>query len=85
MMSASSVRACHHPVEVEIRYDSDAITGRLDIVAGLEVRDRVRPFYRDASLAERGEVIAIGDVVAEIIAHDAAFPREREDRLVRED
>jgi hypothetical protein len=64
----------------------DAAARRPDIAAAPKVtRMTSRNFYRDASLAERGEVIAIGDVVAEIIAHDAAFPREREDRLVRED
>lgn len=50
--------------------------GRPDVVARLKVRDRVGPCHGDAGLAESREVIAIGDVVAEIVAH-GEVPRWR--------
>src|SRR3982074_1721913 len=47
---------------------SRRITGAIggpDVVAWLQVGSGDRPFHRDAGLAESGEIIAVGDVVAE--------------------
>jgi len=43
--------------------------GRLDVLARLQVRRGLRPSHGDACLAEGREIIAIRNMVAEIVAH----------------
>jgi hypothetical protein len=49
--------------------DDRGTLGRPDVVSGFEVRSRVRPLHRNASLTERGEIVTVGNVISEIIAH----------------
>jgi hypothetical protein len=54
--------------------DHGGLIGRPDIFAWFEVWGCVRPCHGDAGLTKRREVVAIGDVVAVIVAH-TGFPR----------
>ena len=49
--------------------DYRSLVGRPNVIARYQARDRIRPFHGNAGLAERGEVLAVGDVVADIVAH----------------
>ena len=51
--------------------------GRPDVVARLQVRRGLRPAHRDAGLAEGRQIVAIGNVVAEIVAHGQTRSRVR--------
>ena len=49
--------------------DHRGTIGWPDVIARLEVRDRVRPCDGDAGLGERREIVRVGDVVSEVVAH----------------
>jgi hypothetical protein len=44
-----------------------------DVLARFQVRGRVRPPHRNASLTEGCEIIAVGDVIAEVITHGTCY------------
>src|SRR5438045_8674921 len=46
-----------------------------DVLARLQMRSSLGPSDRNTGLAEGGEVIAIRNVVAEVVAHDSRAPR----------
>ena len=43
--------------------------GRPDVVARFQVRGCVRPLHRNANLTEGGKIIAVRNVIAELVAH----------------
>src|SRR5436190_9023725 len=49
--------------------DHRSFVGRPDVFAWLQVRRGLRPAHGNAGLAKRREIIAVCDVVAEIVAH----------------
>src|SRR5438067_595362 len=49
--------------------DDGDLVGRPDVFPRLKIRCRLGPSDGNAGLAERCEVVAVGDVVAEVVAH----------------
>ena len=56
-------------VSAWLSVESPVLVRRPDVVSGLQVRGRVRPFDRYPGLGEGREVIAVRDVIAVIVAH----------------
>src|SRR6266550_4889709 len=68
------LRKCIRPVFEPPNYRS--LVGRPDVLSWLKVRRGFRPSHRNKSLAEGGEIIAIWNMVAEVVAH-AQVPQWR--------
>ena len=49
--------------------------GRPNVVPGLQVRRRRRPSHGDARFAECGEIAAVGDAIAVVVAHRELIAR----------
>src|SRR5690242_6400837 len=49
--------------------DYGSLVGRPDVLSWLKVRRGFRPSHRNAGLAEGHEIIAIWDVITEVVAH----------------
>src|ERR1051326_2774673 len=49
--------------------DHRSLVGRPDVLSWLKVRGGFRPAHRNAGLAEGREIVAIRNVVAEVVAH----------------
>jgi len=49
--------------------DNRGTLGRPDVVAWFQVRGRAWPLHRNARLTERREIAAVGDLIAEVVAH----------------
>src|SRR5439155_20472265 len=60
--------------------DHRTFVGRPDVLAWLQVRRGLRPAHGNAGLAKRREIIAVCDVVPEIVAH-ARKPRSPDNLL----
>jgi hypothetical protein len=60
----------HHfnPVVSPAKHRSDL--GRPDVIARLKIWDGRRKYDRCADLTERREIVAVRDVVAEVVTHD---------------
>src|SRR5205814_4160566 len=56
--------------------DDGGTIGRPDVVARFHIWGRVWPLYGNSSLIEGGEIIAVWDVIAEVVAHvEMTLPR----------